>query len=112
MPCVVAFNDVFAPVTEISIAEQESHATVMEVVLMVALDCIRHDRYTNLVLIAMPAPAGEVPAQFDGLIHLCVRKRLVLALIPPESPECAQVSRQLLLNVVPETILESPEVFM
>ena len=60
----------------------------------------------------MPAGSGAVGAGFHRLIDLGVDIGLVLALVPSEAAEDAQIFRDLLLGVVAEAVLERAEVLV
>ncbi len=62
-----------------------------EVPLMVALDGVRDEGQADLVVIAVPAFAGVVGAEGDGLVDFGVGVGLVLALVPAETAEDAGV---------------------
>ena len=72
VPVVVAFLDGLAPVVEIPVAEQKAKATVMQIVLVVALDGVRDQGQTDLVYRAMPAGSGKICAGKHGLVYFGV----------------------------------------
>ncbi len=109
---VIGFDDVFAAVVEGAIAEQKAEPTQAQIVLMVAFDGVGDHGKACFVCGAAPTRAGIVGACFDGLVHLCVCEGFVLALIPTEAAEDAQVWSEFLLDVVAEAVLECTEVFV
>ena len=112
VPVVVAFEDVFAAVVELAVAQQEPQPAIFQVVLVVALDGVRDHGDAELVLGAMQAAHGVVAAKLHGLVHLGVGEGLVLALVPAEAAEGAQVAGDVLLGVVAEAVLEGAEVLV
>ena len=64
---------------------------------------------TELVVRTRPRPAGVVTAERDGLIDLGVGVGLVLALVPADAGEDAQIFGELLLGVQAEAVLHCAE---
>src|ERR1700761_3134967 len=60
----------------------------------------------------MPALSGEIAAELDRLIDFGVRERLMLALIPAESTEDAEILGNLLLIIPAEAVFNGTEVGM
>jgi hypothetical protein len=109
---VVAFDDVFAAVVEVAVAEQEAEAAEFQILLVVGLDGVGDDGEADLVDGAMPAGSGVVGAEFDGLVHFGVGEGLVLALVPAEAAGDAEILRDFLLGVVAEAVFERAEVLV
>jgi len=106
---VVSFDDVFATVVQFAVTEQETEATVGQVVLVVFLDGIADEGHAQLVVGAGPSASGVVAAERDGLIDLGVGEGLVLALVPADAGEGAEVPGHFLLGVEGEAVLYGAE---
>ena len=91
MPVVVALHDILAPVIELSIAQQKAQSTQPQVLLVIALDCVRNKGEPKLVVGTRPRAAGVVSAKFNSLVDLGVSKGFVLAFVSAETSEDAKV---------------------
>src|SRR5579884_172477 len=105
MPVVVALYNVLAPITEPPIAKQKAEAAVFQIILMVAFNGIRNKSNTDLIHRTLPANALKIPSKGDGLVYFRVCKGLMLAFIPSNAAEDAEVLRDLLLVVPAKAIL-------
>ena len=101
---VVALENVFAGVVQFAIAQQKTETAKLQVSLMIRLDRIRNKSHAELVVGARPRSAGVVAAKLNGLVDFRVGEGLVLALIPADTGEGAQIRGQLLLGVEREAV--------
>src|ERR1039457_6394377 len=60
----------------------------------------------------MPARSSVIVANLDRLIDLGVSKRFVLALVPSEAAEDAQILCQLLLGVIAKAVFQRAEMLV
>src|SRR5579875_543030 len=102
---VVGLENVLTGVVQGAIAEEEAFAAQGEIGLVVALDGVCDPNHADLVVGATPAVAGHVAANFKGLVDLRVAEALMLAFVPAEAAEGANVGGELLLEVEPDAVL-------
>jgi len=72
--CVIRFDDVLAPVVQLSIAQQEIVPAVCQINLVILLDTVRHEGNAGTVLLAMPLRALPPYALVECRINLRIRK--------------------------------------
>ena len=96
-------------VVQVAVAEQEAEAAELQILLVVFLDGVGDEGHAELVVGPRPAAAGVVAAELEGLIDLGVGEGLVLALVPAEAGEDAEILGQLLLGVEAEAVLYGAE---
>src|ERR1035437_6845879 len=66
---VIGLEDVFAAVVEVAVAEEESEAAAVEVVLVILLDRIPHEAHAGATLLALPPRAARSHTFRERLIH-------------------------------------------
>ena len=101
---VVGLKDVFAAVIQLAVAEQESQTARREIVLVIFLDAVGHERDAGTILLAMPPSAVGSHALREGLVHLRVGEGLGLAVVPSEAAEGGEIVRETLLQVDAEAV--------
>src|ERR1700747_2588946 len=75
MDIIVLLEDVFPPVGEVSVAQQEAEAAEFEIFPVVAGNAVGHKCEANFIVPAMPTVAGVIRAQQKGLVDFGVGKR-------------------------------------
>ncbi len=106
---VVALEDVFAGVVQVAVAQQKAQAAIAQIVLVIALDGVRDEGDAELVVGARAGVAGVVAAEGDSLVDLGVGEGLVLAFVPADACEDAEICGQLLLGVEAEAVFDGAE---
>src|ERR1035441_1902080 len=109
MCVVVPLQDVFASIRQTAVAEQETLAAMVQIILVVALDGVGDKRNTRFVVQAMPTAAVVIAAEENRLADLCVGERFALVVVPAESCEDAQTVGDLLLGIEAKAVLDRAE---
>src|SRR6516164_8017161 len=102
---IIGFHDVFAAITERAVTEQEAESSVGKINLMIFRDVIGNDGHACAVVSAMPQRTVGAQASGKGLINFRVGKGLRFAVIPSETGEGGEVSRDVLLQVDAQAVL-------
>src|ERR1700681_3820355 len=93
------------PVAQTAVSEQESQPAILQILLMIGGNSVRHHHHTHLIKLAMPLPSRQIRPERCRGIHFRVGKRFVLTLIPAQPDKCPQLSRQLLFCIESEAVL-------
>src|ERR1035437_8894850 len=102
---VVGLKNIFAAIIQLAIAQQESQAARREIVLVIFLDGVGHERDAGAILLAMPPCALGSHALRKGLVYLRVGERLGLTVVPSEAAEGGEILSETLLEVDAEAAL-------
>src|SRR5208282_5703036 len=71
---VIRFDNIFPPVAQPAVPQQETETAIREVYLMIFLDPVRHEGNTGAVLLAMPQRSVHPNALIERRIDLSVGK--------------------------------------
>src|SRR6266576_1375262 len=85
MGVVVDLANGLAPVVQVSISQQESSTAQFQVELVVGLDGVRHQHRSQPVRFSPPSISRIIGAYCDRLVHLRIRVRFVLTLVPAKA---------------------------
>jgi hypothetical protein len=105
---VIGFEDSFAPVVQVAVAEKELESAMLQVELVVGGDSVRNEDDARLVVSPPPQGAIQTDAGLDGLVDFRVRIGFSFAIVPAEASESFYVSGKELLKVEVESILTQP----
>ncbi len=84
---------------EMAVAEQKSKVAVLQIILVIFLDCIAHKGDADFVGRTLPSGSGVVEAEKPGLADLRIGKRFLLVVVPAEAACDTEVVGDLLLVV-------------
>src|ERR1700728_3951592 len=101
---VVGLKNIFASITQRAISQQESQAARREIVLVIFLDGVGHERDAGAILLAMPPCTLGPHTLRKGLVDLRVGERLGLTVVPSEAAEGGKIVSETLLEVDAEAV--------
>src|SRR5580658_3432055 len=101
---IVRFNNIFPPIIQSAIAQQEALPTIGQIHLMIFLNPVRNKGNTSPILLAMPERAIHANPLVESGIDFGVGKRLSLSIVPPPPGIGRHIASKILLQVDAKSI--------
>src|SRR5713226_9142495 len=106
MQGVIGFDDIFAGIVELAVAEKEANAPEDLLLVLVARDSIGDERQAGAIDFAVPSFAAGAQAEQGGCVDFGIGEGFVAAFIPAPAGEDAEPVVQRLLDVGSEAVLD------